>query len=443
MMAKVHDSYGDPRYHHEPMNPQTPQYNNYHHSHHHGGYHQQHRNQYNHHPHHPPHGSHHKNNGYNNNHHGGPPNHGGGYHTPHSHNRPRHTDHHTGPKWKGPQKKEYEDDPHRLAQRQKQIMYGENTSGYHNFIKLLEKDQSLLKGCLPVKPSINQKCSKRSWDGQVRKWRRALHMYDFVDFGESEEQSQLVREALIEQNKNPLFSPSPKKTLVVEGEEIELAITSPAGKMNPPAHGIVAIPPNLNLSAMPRVRYTFEDMLKLSNSALIAEHITLPDNLGWLDKRVDLEDEEEDLDASPSGSSVMGSPYSSRYSAVGSPVRPLATLFTPKTDRVKRNDEFAFTPPRTGSKSATTSPSTGVHHARQNPEPKTLEWVFTESSDQHLDIPQPMKMLLGLGGEDKENCLSYANRAPPATPPPRLWASGKLQFPPPLTPEPVGTRTVF
>ena len=30
----------------------------------------------------------------------------------------------------------------------------------------------------PWTPNKHQVCSKRSWDGQVRKWRRALHKYD-------------------------------------------------------------------------------------------------------------------------------------------------------------------------------------------------------------------------------------------------------------------------
>lgn len=30
----------------------------------------------------------------------------------------------------------------------------------------------------PRTPDIRQVCSKRSWDGQIRKWRRLLHEYD-------------------------------------------------------------------------------------------------------------------------------------------------------------------------------------------------------------------------------------------------------------------------
>ena len=30
----------------------------------------------------------------------------------------------------------------------------------------------------PQTPNPKQICSKRSWDGQIRKWRRLLHVYD-------------------------------------------------------------------------------------------------------------------------------------------------------------------------------------------------------------------------------------------------------------------------
>ena len=91
----------------------------------------------------------------------------------------------------GPQ---YESDAHRLAQRAKQIQYGENTPGYAHFMKALELYPELFKGCIPVKPAVMQKCSKRSWDGQIRKWRRALHMYDFVDFDNDEQGSKFIKE---------------------------------------------------------------------------------------------------------------------------------------------------------------------------------------------------------------------------------------------------------
>lgn len=39
----------------------------------------------------------------------------------------------------------------------------------------------------PKTPDIYQSCSRRSWDGQIKKWRRMLHKYD--DCGNSENYS--------------------------------------------------------------------------------------------------------------------------------------------------------------------------------------------------------------------------------------------------------------
>lgn len=30
----------------------------------------------------------------------------------------------------------------------------------------------------PVTPDVHQRCSRRSWDGQIKKWRKLLHQYD-------------------------------------------------------------------------------------------------------------------------------------------------------------------------------------------------------------------------------------------------------------------------
>eukprot|EP00180_Rhodochaete_pulchella_P003882 Plantae.Rhodophyta-Rhodochaete_pulchella.ctg70992.p1 GENE.Plantae.Rhodophyta-Rhodochaete_pulchella.ctg70992~~Plantae.Rhodophyta-Rhodochaete_pulchella.ctg70992.p1 ORF type:complete len:172 (-),score=32.31 Plantae.Rhodophyta-Rhodochaete_pulchella.ctg70992:589-1029(-) len=69
-----------------------------------------------------------------------------------------------------------EDDTHRLAQRQKQIDYGKNTIGYDEYIRMVPRDGRTRDH--PLTPVKEQKCSKRSWDGQVRKWRNMLHAYD-------------------------------------------------------------------------------------------------------------------------------------------------------------------------------------------------------------------------------------------------------------------------
>ncbi|GLJ40568.1 hypothetical protein SUGI_0837350 [Cryptomeria japonica] len=69
-----------------------------------------------------------------------------------------------------------ETDQHKLSQRQKQIDYGKNTLGYERYLELVPRNKRLKND--PHTPEIKQVCSKRSWDGQVKKWRRRLHEFD-------------------------------------------------------------------------------------------------------------------------------------------------------------------------------------------------------------------------------------------------------------------------
>lgn len=64
----------------------------------------------------------------------------------------------------------------RLTQRQKQINFGKATVGYKRYISLVRVEDRTRKD--PQTPDKYQVCSKRSWDGQVIKWRRQLHLYD-------------------------------------------------------------------------------------------------------------------------------------------------------------------------------------------------------------------------------------------------------------------------
>lgn len=72
---------------------------------------------------------------------------------------------------------ERETDQHRLAMRQKQIDYGKNTTGYKRYRAQVPRHKRV-RGRHPQTPQKDQMCSKRSWDGQMSKWRRALHAYD-------------------------------------------------------------------------------------------------------------------------------------------------------------------------------------------------------------------------------------------------------------------------
>lgn len=72
-----------------------------------------------------------------------------------------------------------ETDPHRIKMRQKQIDKGYNTLGYARYLELVPKARrGLDKNRHPRTPDPYQVCSKRSYDGQIRKWRRLLHEYD-------------------------------------------------------------------------------------------------------------------------------------------------------------------------------------------------------------------------------------------------------------------------
>jgi len=67
-------------------------------------------------------------------------------------------------------------DDQRLVQRQKQIDYGYRTVGYLRYRLLVLKEAR--KPDHPRTPKKAQACSKRSWDGQLKKWRRDLHLWD-------------------------------------------------------------------------------------------------------------------------------------------------------------------------------------------------------------------------------------------------------------------------
>mmetsp|Transcript_5094 Transcript_5094/g.13305 ORF Transcript_5094/g.13305 Transcript_5094/m.13305 type:complete len:187 (-) Transcript_5094:86-646(-) len=75
---------------------------------------------------------------------------------------------------------EFETDEKRLKQRMKQVAMGKESEVYQRYIKAIPKHKRRRRGRIPVDPctpDIRQKCSKRSWDGQVKAWRRQLHQF--------------------------------------------------------------------------------------------------------------------------------------------------------------------------------------------------------------------------------------------------------------------------
>lgn len=76
---------------------------------------------------------------------------------------------------------ELEMDEHKIQQRLKQIGFGKSTKGYETYLTLVtQNNRELGNEDHPLTPRADQKCSKRSWDGQLKKWRRLLHRWDDV-----------------------------------------------------------------------------------------------------------------------------------------------------------------------------------------------------------------------------------------------------------------------
>jgi hypothetical protein len=73
-------------------------------------------------------------------------------------------------------------DAHKIQQREKQIGYGKSTKGYANYIVAIPKEEREEdEEDHPMTPLATQQLSKRSWDGQLKLWRRQLHRWDDME----------------------------------------------------------------------------------------------------------------------------------------------------------------------------------------------------------------------------------------------------------------------
>ncbi|KAG5477488.1 hypothetical protein CUR178_05192 [Leishmania enriettii] len=97
------------------------------------------------------------------------------------------------------------DEERRRSQREKQIQFGYATDGYTNMKRLIAHDPLLRSGgLLPLSPPEIVKGSKRMWDIQLRKWRRALHMFDYVFIDGEDDQA--TRATVLEEQRQQWIS---------------------------------------------------------------------------------------------------------------------------------------------------------------------------------------------------------------------------------------------
>jgi len=72
--------------------------------------------------------------------------------------------------------KNLETDPETLRKRQKRINFGKVTAEYKRY--LLEVPRKKREAFHPKTPNKYRKCSRRKFDGQIKKWRKLLHVWD-------------------------------------------------------------------------------------------------------------------------------------------------------------------------------------------------------------------------------------------------------------------------
>nr|XP_046185261.1 stem-loop binding protein 2 isoform X1 [Oncorhynchus gorbuscha] len=193
-----------------------------------------------------------------------------------------------------------------LKRRQKQVQYGKNTSGYQNYLEQVPK-RLRIPGLHPSTPNKYRKYSRRSWDMQVRLWRRALHAWDPLSeaHGEVEEQDPLDQlQGLLEQMNCELYEDYSSKERtrgMLSNSKAPFSSKPPVMSFNSPwmfPHGSqVDVSGPQVPSSQPGLGYAF------------SSHLTADENVvGWL--RFLLEtDHSRDQQAPLQGDRLLWKPY--------------------------------------------------------------------------------------------------------------------------------------
>lgn len=62
------------------------------------------------------------------------------------------------------------------------MQFGKNTIGYDHYTAAVPKAKRMHPAMHPRTPNVHEDISKRAFDGKIKAWRRALHLWDNPDY---------------------------------------------------------------------------------------------------------------------------------------------------------------------------------------------------------------------------------------------------------------------